>query len=54
MNKSEQQTRTRDFFHKVQEIKRKFKAQLGMLKEQHGNTLTKQNKRKKRWRQYTE
>ena len=35
-----QQRGERDLFHKVQEIKEKFKWRLEMLKEQQGDTLS--------------
>ncbi|KAF7237222.1 ADAMTS-like protein 2 [Varanus komodoensis] len=46
--------RTRDLFKKIGEMKGKFHAKMGMIKDQNGKDLTEAEEIKKRWQDYTE
>ena len=43
---------TRDVFKKIRDIKGKFKAKMGLIKDRNGMDLTEDIK--KRWQEYTE
>lgn len=43
-NKNNNKGRATKVFQNIQKIKGKFKARLGMLKDQYGNTLTEHDK----------
>ena len=46
--------KTRDLFKKITDIKRKFHAKIGSIKDRNGMDLTEAEDIKKRWQQYTE
>ncbi|KAF7246953.1 Orexin receptor type 2 [Varanus komodoensis] len=46
--------RTRDLFKKIGDMKGKFHAKMGMIKDQNGRDLTEAEEIKKRWQDYTE
>ena len=46
--------KTRDLFKKIGAIKGTFHARMGMIKDINGKDLTKAEKSKKRWQEYTE
>ncbi|XP_062826556.1 uncharacterized protein LOC134296216, partial [Anolis carolinensis] len=46
--------RTRDLFQKIRNIRGKFQAKMGMIKNKDGRDLTEAEEIKKRWREYTE
>ena len=46
--------KTRDFFKKIGDIKGTFHARMGMKKDRNNKDLTKTEKIKKRWQEYTE
>uniref|UniRef100_A0A803T1Q9 Reverse transcriptase domain-containing protein n=1 Tax=Anolis carolinensis TaxID=28377 RepID=A0A803T1Q9_ANOCA len=46
--------RTRDLFQKIRNIRCKFQAKMGMIKNKDGRDLTEAEEIKKRWREYTE
>ena len=45
---------TRDLFKKIRDIKRKFHAKIGTIKDRNGMDLTEAKYIKKRWQEYTE
>ena len=45
---------TRDLFKKNRDIKRKFHAKIGTIKDRNGMDLTEAKYIKKRWQEYTE
>ena len=46
--------KTRDLFKKIRDIKGKFHAKMGSIKDIHGMDLTEAEDNKKRWQEYTE
>ena len=46
--------KTRDLFKKMRNIKGKFQAKMGEIKDRNGMDLTEANDIKKRWQEYTE
>ena len=46
--------KTRNLFKKIGDIKGTFHARMGMKKDRNNKDLTKTEKIKKRWREYTE
>ena len=46
--------KTRDLFKKIKDTKRKFHANLGLIKDRNGMDLTEAEDIKKRWQEYTE
>ncbi|KAF7247697.1 Craniofacial development protein 2, partial [Varanus komodoensis] len=46
--------KTRELFKKIEDMKRKCNAKMGMIKDQNGRDLTKAEEIKKRWQEYTE
>ena len=46
--------KTRDLFKKIRDIKGKFHAKMGTIKDRNGMTLTEGEDIKKRWQEYTE
>ena len=46
--------KTRDLFKKIRDIKGRFHAKLGLIKDRNGMDLTKAEDIKKRWQEYTE
>ena len=46
--------KTRDLFKKIRNIKGKFHAKMGTIKERNGMGLTEGEDIKKRWHEYTE
>ena len=46
--------KTRDLFKKIRDIKVKFHAKMGSIKNRNGMDLTKAEDIKKRWQEYTE
>ena len=46
--------KTRDLFKKIRDIKGKFHAKMGSIKDIHGMDLTEAEDIKKRWQEYTE
>ena len=45
--------KTRDLFKKIIDIKGKFQAKMGLIKDRNGMDLTEAEDIKKRWQQYT-
>ena len=45
---------TRHLFNKTGDIKRKFHARMGMIKDRKSKDLTEAEEIKKRWQEYTE
>ena len=46
--------KTRDLFKKIRDIKGKFHAEMGQIKNRNGKDLTEAEDSKKRWQEYTE
>ena len=46
--------KTRDFFKKIRDIKGKFQAKMGLIKDRNVMDLTEAEDIKKRWQEYTE
>ena len=46
--------KTRDLFKKIRDIRRKFPANMGTIKERNGMDLTEAEDIKKRWQEYME
>ena len=46
--------KTRDLFKKIRDIKGKFLAKMGTIKDRNGMDLTEAENTKKRWQEYTE
>ena len=46
--------KTRDLFKKIRDIKGKFQAKMGSIKDRNGMDLTEEEDIKKRWQEYTE
>ena len=46
--------KNRDLFKKIRDIKGKFHAKMGMMKNINGKNLTEAEEIKKRWQEYTE
>ena len=46
--------KTRDLFKKIRDIKGKFQAKMGSIKDRNGMDLTEAEDIKKRWQEYTE
>ena len=46
--------KTRDFFKKIRDIKGKFHAKMGTIKDRNGMDPTEAENIKKRWQEYTE
>ena len=46
--------KTRDLFKKIRDIKGKFHAKMGTIKDRNGMDLTEAEELKKRWQKYTE
>ena len=46
--------KTRDLFKKIRDIKGKFHAKMGTIKDRNGMDLTEAEDIKKRWQEYTE
>ena len=46
--------KTRDLFKKIRDIKGKFHAKMGSIKDRNGMDLTEAEDIKKRWQEYTE
>ena len=46
--------KTRDLFKKIRDIKGKFQAKMGLIKDRNGMDLTEAEDIKKRWQEYTE
>ena len=46
--------KTRDLFKKIRDIKGKFHAKMGSIKDRNGIDLTEAEDIKKRWQEYTE
>ena len=46
--------KTRDFFKKIRDIKGKFHAKIGSIKDRNGMDQTEGEDIKKRWQEYTE
>ena len=46
--------KTRDLFKKIRDIKGKFQAKMGFIKDRNGMDLTEAEDIKKRWQEYTE
>ena len=46
--------KTRDLFKKIRDIKGKFHAKMGTIKDRNGVDLTEAEDIKKRWQEYTE
>ena len=46
--------KTRDLFKKIRDIKGKFQAKMGSIKDRNGRDLTEAEDIKKRWQEYTE
>ena len=46
--------KTRDLFKKIIDIKGKFQAKMGLIKDRNGMDLTEAEDIKKRWQEYTE
>ena len=46
--------KTRDLFKKIRDIKGKFQAKMGSIKDRNGMALTEAEDIKKRWQEYTE
>ena len=46
--------KTSDLFKKIRDIKGKFQAKLGLIKDRNGMDLTEAEDIKKRWQEYTE
>ena len=46
--------KTRDLFKKIRDIKGKFHAKMGTIKDRNGRDLTEAEDIKKRWQEYTE
>ena len=46
--------KTRDFFKKIRDIKGKFQAKMGLIKDRNGVDLTEAEDIKKKWQEYTE
>ena len=44
---------TRDLFKKIVDMKWKFHANMGTIKDRNGKDLTKAEEMKKRWQEYT-
>ena len=45
--------KTRDLFKKIRDIKGKFQAKMGSIKDRNGMDLTEAEDTKKRWQEYT-
>ena len=45
---------TKDLFKKIRDIKGKFQAKMGLIKDRNGMDLTEAEDIKKRWQEYTE
>ena len=46
--------KTRDLFKKIRDLKGRFCAKMGMIKDKKGRDLTEAEEIKKRWQEYTE
>ena len=46
--------KTKDLFKKIRDIKGKFHAKMGLIKDRNGMDLTEAEDIKKRWQEYTE
>ena len=46
--------KTRDLFKKTGDIKGRFHARMGMIKDRNGKDLTEAEEIKKKWQEYTE
>ena len=46
--------KTRDLFKKIRDIKGKFQAKMGLIKDRNGMDLTETKHIKKRWQEFTE
>ena len=46
--------KARNVFKKIGDIKGKFHARMGMIRDRNGNDLTEAEEIKKRWQEYTE
>ena len=46
--------KTRDFFKKIGDIKGRFHARMGTIKDRNGKNLTEAEESKKRWQENTE
>ena len=46
--------KTKDLFKKIRDIKGKFHAKMGLIKERNGMDLTEAKDIKRRWQEYTE
>ena len=46
--------KTRDLFKKIRDIKGKFQAKMGSIKDRYGMDLTEAEGIKKRWQEYSE
>ena len=52
--KKNRMRKTRDHFKKIRDIKGRFQAKMGLIKDRNGIDLTKAEDIKKRWQEYTE
>ena len=52
MEENNRIVKVRDVFKKIRDIKGKFHAKMGTIKDRTGNNLTKAEEIKKRWQEY--
>ena len=54
LEKNNRMGKTRDLFKEIRDIKGKFQAKIGSIKDRNGMHLTEAEDIKKRWQEYTE
>ena len=54
IEESNRMRKNRDLFKKIRDIKGKFHAKMGLIKDRNGLDLTEAEDIKKRWQEYTE